>query len=219
MVMMPEEVILAIALVDLPINIDDREGIKVFKDRGQSWAFLTCDCDDHMVHVVEEILSICSFQQLQELCFWKENGLEQTVLDRATPKCREAMNQALRFLGRFEFLGEGPLFSDMQTGFKAFDALDFGGNEEGKPDVVKTAFLETFDYGKSADGYWTYDRMVLQLEDCHDVLDALYSQQATGSPEQRHMTVVPNTRDEFVRMYDCNCIFKAVLCLSIIGQK
>ncbi len=145
MVMMPEEVILAIALVDLPINIDDREGIKVFKDRGQSWSFLTCDCDDHMVHVVEEILSICSFQQLQELCFWKEDGSEQTVVDRATPKCREVMNQALRFLGRFEFLGEGPLFSDMQTGFKAFDALDFGANEEGKP-VLLECYLNEFDF-------------------------------------------------------------------------
>jgi len=137
MVMMPEEVILGIALVDLPINIDDRDGIRVYKDRGQSWAFLTGDCDDHMVHVVEEILSICSFQQLQELCFWKEDGSEQNVLDRATPKCQEAMNRALRFLGRFEFLGEGPLFSDMQTGFKAFDALDFGGNEEGKPVLLE----------------------------------------------------------------------------------
>lgn len=134
MVMMPEEVILAIALVDLPINIDDRDGIKLLKDRGESWSFLTCDCDDHMVHVVEEILSICSFQQLQELCFLKEaGGSEQTILDKATPKCREAMNRSLRFLGRFEFVGDGPLFSDLQTGFKAFDALDFGGNEEGKP--------------------------------------------------------------------------------------
>eukprot|EP00535_Pseudo-nitzschia_heimii_P011714 CAMPEP_0197194038 /NCGR_PEP_ID=MMETSP1423-20130617/28542_1 /TAXON_ID=476441 /ORGANISM="Pseudo-nitzschia heimii, Strain UNC1101" /LENGTH=1808 /DNA_ID=CAMNT_0042647399 /DNA_START=40 /DNA_END=5466 /DNA_ORIENTATION=+ len=132
MVMMPEEVILAIALVDLPINIDDRDKIKVNKDRGESWSFLTCDCDDHMVQVVEEILSICSFQQLQELCFLKDVSSDKTILDRATPKCREAMNRALRFLGRFEFIGDGPLFSDIQTGFKAFDALDFGGNEEGK---------------------------------------------------------------------------------------
>ena len=137
MVMMPEEVILAIALVDLPINIDDRDGIKVHKDRGESWSFLTSDCDDHMVQVVEEILSICSFQQLQELCFFKEVGSDKTILERATPKCREAMNRALRFLGRFEFVGDGPLFSDLQTGFKAFDALDFGGNEEGKPVLLE----------------------------------------------------------------------------------
>ena len=145
MVMMPEEVILAIALVDLPINIDDPDAIKTLKDRGESWSFLTCDCDDHMVHVVEEILSICSFKQLQELCFLKINGSEETVLDKATPKCREAMNSALRFLGRFEFLGDGPLFSDLQTGFKAFDALDFGGNEEGKP-VLLECYQDKLDF-------------------------------------------------------------------------
>jgi hypothetical protein len=145
MVMMPEEVILSIALVDLPIDIDDRDGIKVRKDRGASWSFLTGDCDDHMVHVVEEILSICSFQQLQELCFLKEAGSEQTILDKATPKCREAMNRTLRFLGRFEFIGDGPLFSDLQTGFKAFDALDFGGNEEGKP-VLLECYQNEFDF-------------------------------------------------------------------------
>ena len=145
MQLMPEEVILAIALVDLPVNIDDRDGIKVLKDRGQSWTFLTCDSDDHMVNVVEEIVSICSFQQLQELCFMTELCSENAIVDRATPKCREVMNRALRFLGRFEFVGDGPIFSDMQTGFKAFDALDFGNNEGGKR-VLLECYKNEFDF-------------------------------------------------------------------------
>ena len=74
-----------------------------------------------------------------------ERGNEPTILDRATPKCREAMNRALRFLGRFEFVGDGPLFADMQTGFKAFDALDFGGNEEGKR-VLLECYQNEFDF-------------------------------------------------------------------------
>ncbi|VEU36051.1 unnamed protein product [Pseudo-nitzschia multistriata] len=145
MQLMPEEVVLAIALVDLPVNIDDRDGLKVIKDRGESWIFLTCDSDDHMVNVVEEIVSICSFQQLQELCFMTEQGSENAIIDRATPKCREALNRALRFLGRFEFVGDGPLFSDMQTGFKAFDALDFGDSEAGKR-VLLECYKNEFDF-------------------------------------------------------------------------
>eukprot|EP00536_Pseudo-nitzschia_multiseries_P004535 jgi/Psemu1/323516/estExt_fgenesh1_pg.C_750028 len=145
MQLMPEEVILAIALVDLPVAIDDRDGLKVLKDRGESWTFLTCDSDDHMVRVVEEIVSICSFQQLQELCFATEHGSENAIIDRATPKCRDVMNRALRFLGRFEFVGDGPLFADIQTGFKAFEALDFGNNESGKR-VLLECYTNEFDF-------------------------------------------------------------------------
>jgi hypothetical protein len=33
-----------------------------------------------------------------------------------------------------------------------------------------------FEYGASAEGYWTYNSMVLQLEDCADVVATLYPQ-------------------------------------------
>mmetsp|Transcript_4487 Transcript_4487/g.8273 ORF Transcript_4487/g.8273 Transcript_4487/m.8273 type:complete len:787 (+) Transcript_4487:408-2768(+) len=138
MQLMPEEVILSIALVDLPINIDDK-GAKVEEGQGGSWYFLTCESDDHMLDIVQEIVSICSFQQLRELCFMVD-GVGNSILDRATPKCREVLSQALRFLGRFEFVGNGPLRSDSSTGFKVFDALDFGGkedNQEGKRVVLE----------------------------------------------------------------------------------
>jgi hypothetical protein len=71
-----------------------------------------------------------------------------------------------------------------------------------KPDLKSTPFLVIFDYGKNAEGYWTYDCMVLQLEDCHDVLDALYSEQYTEEPCQQHMTIIPNTRTCLVRKFD-----------------
>jgi hypothetical protein len=35
-------------------------------------------------------------------------------------------------------------------------------------------FVLEFEYGVSAEGYWTYDSMVLQLEDCADVVATLY---------------------------------------------
>lgn len=146
MYMMPDEVILAIALVDLPVNIDDKDTISVREGYGASWSFLTCDSDDHMVNIVEEIVSICSFQQLLSICSYKHFS-GSAIVDRATPKCRAVLNRGLRFLGRFEIFGAKPLFSDMQTGFKAFDALDFGQNdeEEGKR-VLLECYTNEFDF-------------------------------------------------------------------------
>ena len=64
MQLMPDEGILAIALVDLPIDIDDKDGIKVREEFGRSWWFLACECDDHHVDIVQEIVAICTFQQI-----------------------------------------------------------------------------------------------------------------------------------------------------------
>ena len=43
-----------------------------------------------------------------------------------------------------------------------------------KPKLDHSPFVETFQYGASAEGYWTYDRMVLQVEDVVDCLKVLY---------------------------------------------
>lgn len=45
-----------------------------------------------------------------------------------------------------------------------------------KADLVKSPFLVEFEYGANGDGYWTYESMVLQVEDCIDVVQALYPQ-------------------------------------------
>ena len=39
-----------------------------------------------------------------------------------------------------------------------------------KPDLTKSPFVEELEYGASKEGYWTYEKMVLQLEDIMDVL-------------------------------------------------
>ena len=46
---------------------------------------------------------------------------------------------------------------------------------EFKQPLTMSPFVLEFAYGASAEGYWTYDSMVLQLEDCADVVTALYS--------------------------------------------
>jgi hypothetical protein len=38
----------------------------------------------------------------------------------------------------------------------------------------KSPFVQVFQYGAYHEGYWRYDHMVLQMEDCIDVLKVLY---------------------------------------------
>jgi hypothetical protein len=50
-----------------------------------------------------------------------------------------------------------------------------GGYKDGfKKPLTCSPFVCTFEYGADSDGYWNYNHMVLQLEDCVDVLKHLY---------------------------------------------
>jgi hypothetical protein len=131
MCVMPREVIMALVLADLPIDLQDKEGVKVRENFGGSWWFLTCECDDHHLEVVVEVMSLCTYSQLRELCFMKGTPAQGngTVITRATPRCRDELRKALRFVGRFEFVGGTALQSSV-PGLKIFDALDFGSEEE-----------------------------------------------------------------------------------------
>ena len=43
-----------------------------------------------------------------------------------------------------------------------------------KKDILTSPFVKEFEYGSNFDGYWTYDQMILQLEDCIDVLKVAF---------------------------------------------
>jgi hypothetical protein len=45
-----------------------------------------------------------------------------------------------------------------------------------KKPLTKSPFVKEFEYGANSDGYWTYQHMVLQLEDCRDIVKVLYPQ-------------------------------------------
>ena len=45
-----------------------------------------------------------------------------------------------------------------------------------KEKLTKYNFVATSEYGASAEGYWTYGRMILQLEDSIDCLKVMYPQ-------------------------------------------
>jgi hypothetical protein len=47
------------------------------------------------------------------------------------------------------------------------------GDAKKKP-LTKSPFILEFEYGASGEGYWVYEHMVLQLEDCTDCLKVLY---------------------------------------------
>lgn len=123
--MLPDEVILALVLVDLPISLDTTD-VQVPKDGlGASWWYLVCECDDFYVNIVKEVASLCTFPQIRSLCLL-ENGSGDILLTRATPKCRSVLDSVLRIVGRFEFVESSPIFIDSLLGIAAYNALDFG---------------------------------------------------------------------------------------------
>jgi hypothetical protein len=131
--MLPREVILALALVDLPINLDRKHDASFKEGFGASWCYLSCECDDFYVDIVEELVRLCSFTQARSLCLFQSDSKE-IVLARATPKCRNILLRALRVIGRFEFLDSVPIYSETDLDVAAFNALDFGTPSDASPD-------------------------------------------------------------------------------------
>jgi hypothetical protein len=65
---------------------------------------------------------------------------------------------------------EGKLYTDQDA------AMATRQHKEKKP-LTSTPFIQEFEYGKNNDGYWTYQWMVCQLDDCVDVLKTLFGNQ------------------------------------------
>jgi hypothetical protein len=62
---------------------------------------------------------------------------------------------------------EGKHYSDRLA------ATEKRGTSQKKP-LKSSPFVVEFEYGINTEGYWTYDHMVLQMEDCADVVTVLY---------------------------------------------
>jgi hypothetical protein len=95
MQMLPREVILALVLVDLPIDLDQK-GVGIRDGFGGSWWYLSCECDDHYVDVVEEAICPSSVRD----CFMKRGSEEPNFPCNA--KCRNVFAGTC-FVGHFEF--------------------------------------------------------------------------------------------------------------------
>jgi hypothetical protein len=45
-----------------------------------------------------------------------------------------------------------------------------------KKDLTCSPFIIEFEYGAGNEGYWNYDKMVVQLENCADIMKCIYPQ-------------------------------------------
>ena len=52
------------------------------------------------------------------------------------------------------------------------------GTSDKKP-LTKSPFVRYLNYGSGKDGYWTYRHMVVQIEDCLDILVTLFPEYDT----------------------------------------
>jgi hypothetical protein len=127
-------------LADLPIDLDRKHDITVTEERGASWWYLTCECDDFYVNVVEEVVSLCTLAQIRTICSVK-GASGESLLERSTPSCQSVLQAANRFVGRFEFDENNPVFTENAQGLRVFDAQDFGdiddADAEGRRVVLK----------------------------------------------------------------------------------
>lgn len=134
---MPEEVILALVLIDLRFDIQCKRTV-VRTGYGKNWWFLVCDCNDEYHVVVEKVLLKCNHYEAIALCFMEggNSSNKWTVISRATPKCKRELQKFLRFAGRYEFDGEPNLF-DSDEGIAVYDAFDFGSYNEQRKEKKK----------------------------------------------------------------------------------
>ena len=133
---LPLEIILELVIADLPFHLDDKACANL-KNGGHSWWFLACECNDRYLDVVEELVAICTYQQVHALCFMTQSDSRATLVSSASPECKEFLTVSLLFVGRFEFLDSA--YSSEYTvsdDIKRFEALDYGQedspNEKGR---------------------------------------------------------------------------------------
>ncbi|KAL3802358.1 hypothetical protein HJC23_007183 [Cyclotella cryptica] len=145
------EIILAIAIIDLPIDLGARQEAILRNGFGASWWFLVCESDDRYVDIVTEILSMCTHSQKTALCLTKatHNGINKSAIACATSRCKMALMNSLRFLGRFEFTGGQKKHDSPPDSTQQFIAIDYGTNElpiDGGRKVGLRCYMNDIDY-------------------------------------------------------------------------
>jgi len=119
------ELILALVLVDLPIDLDQTNDTRVRDGFGASWWYIACECDDFYSDVVDAVVSLCSYEQVKALSLWT-NGSTNSLIARATPETRLLFFSVLRLAGRYEFVRDTPVYEDPAIGLSEYHVLDYG---------------------------------------------------------------------------------------------
>lgn len=84
------------------------------------------------------MISFCSVEQARALCLVK-NSSGETLLHRASPICKLAMETALRVAGRFEYDETRPISVDNTRGLRIYDAYDHGDIDDREADGKKVS--------------------------------------------------------------------------------
>jgi len=137
------EIILAIAIIDLPIDLGATEGAIMRNGFGASWWYLLFESDDMNVGVVREILLLCSYPQKVALCLTQagERHDSRIPATSATPQCKLELRRSLRFFGRFEFVGGEKKNQVFSRYVQKFDAIDYGTHEAPIQDGKKVSLV------------------------------------------------------------------------------
>ncbi|KAL7549866.1 hypothetical protein ACHAWF_013124 [Thalassiosira exigua] len=104
-----KEIVFALAVVDLPIDLEATERVTVRTGYGSSWRSLLRESGDLPAVVVRDILSLCSFPQRVALCLagaGDDRGDGLIAVAQASSRCKLELNRGIRRFGRFELVGE-----------------------------------------------------------------------------------------------------------------
>mmetsp|Transcript_29737 Transcript_29737/g.61728 ORF Transcript_29737/g.61728 Transcript_29737/m.61728 type:complete len:540 (-) Transcript_29737:30-1649(-) len=138
------EIILAIAIIDLPIDLGIKDEAIMRSGYGGSWWFLLCESNDRYVDIVKEILSLCSHPQKMALCLTKSGN--RIAVACATPLCQMELKKSLRFMGRFEFVGGEKNTRKISNRAKEFDALDYHSSPDQGKKVTLLCYVDAMDF-------------------------------------------------------------------------
>ena len=98
----------------------------------------------------------------------KDEGLGVMISAFASREFGFGLNLSQEQLQRINQARRGTKYSD-----EAAAKETRGGNANKQP-LTKSPFVVEFEYGANNQGYWRYDHMILQFEDCIDVLKTLW---------------------------------------------
>lgn len=138
------EIILAIAIIDLPIDLGIKDEAIMRSGYGGSWWFLLCESNDRYVDIVKEILSLCSHPQKMALCLTKSGN--RIAVACATPLCQMELRKSLRFMGRFEFVSGEKNTRKISNRAKEFDALDYHASPDQGKKVTLLCYVDSMDF-------------------------------------------------------------------------
>ncbi|KAK1748926.1 ankyrin repeat domain-containing protein [Skeletonema marinoi] len=110
------EIILAIAIIDLPIDLGAKEDVIVRNGFGASWWFLLCESNDEYVDIVKEILVSALREGLRFLGRFEFTGGDQNNLASS------------RKVQKFDAIDYGPV-NNPSSGEKKVSLICYGSNE------------------------------------------------------------------------------------------